>query len=68
MCMGIATANSVLLVSFAREGLAVGLDAATAALDLRAFAVLMTALAIGIFRWFLPLAKVPNRTLRLGAR
>ena len=28
MCMGIATANSVLLVSFAREGLADGLDAA----------------------------------------
>ncbi len=26
MCMGIATANSVLLVSFAREGLATGLD------------------------------------------
>jgi multidrug efflux pump subunit AcrB len=48
MCMGIATANSVLLVSFVREGLAEGLDAATAALeaDLRAFAVLMTALAM----------------------
>ena len=28
MCMGIATANSILLVSFAREGLAQGLDAA----------------------------------------
>ena len=28
MCMGIATANSILLVSFAREGLANGLDAA----------------------------------------
>ena len=72
MCMGIATANSVLLVSFAREGLAEGLDAATAALeaDLRAFAVLMTALAmiIGMIPMVLPLAKVPNRTLRLGAR
>ena len=28
MCMGIATANSVLLVSFAREGLENGLDSA----------------------------------------
>ena len=27
MCMGIATANSILLVSFAREGLAQGLEA-----------------------------------------
>ena len=30
MCMGIATANSILVVSFAREGLARGLDATTA--------------------------------------
>ena len=27
MCMGIGTANSILLVSFAREGMARGLDA-----------------------------------------
>src|SRR6202042_2083755 len=33
MCMGIATANSVLLVSFAREGLASGWDSTTAALE-----------------------------------
>jgi multidrug efflux pump subunit AcrB len=49
MCMGIATANSVLLVSFAREGLANGLDAATAALEAgftRFRPVLMTALAM----------------------
>jgi len=49
MCMGIATANSVLLVSFAREGLAEGLDAATAALEAgftRFRPVLMTALAM----------------------
>jgi multidrug efflux pump subunit AcrB len=47
--MGIATANSVLLVSFAREGLARGLDAATAALEsgfTRFRPVLMTALAM----------------------
>src|SRR5258708_1119507 len=33
MCMGIATANSVFLVSFAREKLAEGLDATAAALE-----------------------------------
>ena len=49
MCMGIATANSILLVSFAREGLAHGLDAAAAALEAgftRFRPVLMTALAM----------------------
>jgi CzcA family heavy metal efflux pump len=49
MCMGIATANSVLLVSFAREGLQEGLDSATAALEAgftRFRPVLMTALAM----------------------
>ena len=49
MCMGIATANSVLLVSFAREGLEEGLDAASAALEAgftRFRPVLMTALAM----------------------
>jgi multidrug efflux pump subunit AcrB len=51
MCMGIATANSILLVSFAREGLARGLDAASAALEAgftRFRPVLMTALAMVI--------------------
>ena len=49
MSMGIATANSVLLVSFAREGLTEGLDSATAALEAgftRFRPVLMTALAM----------------------
>ncbi len=49
MCMGIATANSILLVSFAREGLAAGLDAGAAALEAgftRFRPVLMTALAM----------------------
>ena len=49
MCMGIATANSILLVSFAREGLGQGLDAAAAALEAsftRFRPVLMTALAM----------------------
>jgi multidrug efflux pump subunit AcrB len=51
MCMGIATANSVLLVSFARDGLAQGLDAWAAALEAgftRFRPVLMTALAMVI--------------------
>jgi multidrug efflux pump subunit AcrB len=49
MCMGIATANSVLLVSFAREGLETGLDSVSAALEAgftRLRPVLMTALAM----------------------
>src|SRR6202453_2538998 len=49
MCMGIATANSILLVSFAREGLERGLDATAAALEAgytRFRPVLMTALAM----------------------
>ena len=49
MCMGIATANSILLVSFAREGLARGFDAPAAALEAgftRFRPVLMTALAM----------------------
>jgi len=49
MCMGIATANSVLLVSFAREGMENGLDAVAAALEAgftRFRPVLMTALAM----------------------
>jgi multidrug efflux pump subunit AcrB len=51
MCMGIATANSILLVSFAREGLASGLDSVSAALEAgftRFRPVLMTALAMVI--------------------
>ncbi len=49
MCMGIATANSILLVSFAREGMARGLDAPAAAVEAgftRFRPVLMTALAM----------------------
>jgi multidrug efflux pump subunit AcrB len=49
MCMGIATANSVLLVSFAREKLEEGYDATAAALEAgftRIRPVLMTALAM----------------------
>ncbi len=49
MCMGIATANSILLVSFAREKLEEGLDATAAALEAgftRLRPVLMTAIAM----------------------
>ncbi len=49
MCMGVATANSILVVSFARERLAEGADARTAAIDAgftRFRPVLMTALAM----------------------
>jgi multidrug efflux pump subunit AcrB len=49
MCMGVATANSVLLVSFARERLAAGEDALTAVVSAgvtRLRPVLMTALAM----------------------
>lgn len=49
MCMGVATANSILVVSFARERLAEGADAMTAAIDAgftRFRPVCMTALAM----------------------
>jgi multidrug efflux pump subunit AcrB len=49
MCMGVATANSVLIVSFARERMRDGADALTAAMDAgftRLRPVLMTALAM----------------------
>ncbi|WP_341918662.1 efflux RND transporter permease subunit [Hydrocarboniphaga effusa] len=49
LCMGVATANSILMVSFARERLAEGASAAQAALDAgytRFRPVLMTALAM----------------------
>jgi multidrug efflux pump subunit AcrB len=51
MCMGVATANSILVISFARERLADGADAFRAALDAGATRfrpVLMTALAMVI--------------------
>jgi multidrug efflux pump subunit AcrB len=49
MCMGVATANSILVVSFAREQMAEGRDPVTAALEAgftRFRPVLMTALAM----------------------
>ena len=49
MCMGVATANSILVVSFAKDQLAEGVDAARAAIEAgftRFRPVLMTALAM----------------------
>jgi multidrug efflux pump subunit AcrB len=49
MCMGVATANSILIISFARERLAAGASAFQAAVDAgftRLRPVLMTALAM----------------------
>jgi multidrug efflux pump subunit AcrB len=71
MCMGIATANSILLVSFAREGLTQGLDAATAALEAgftRFRPVLMTALAmiIGMVPMALALGEGGEQNAPLG--
>jgi multidrug efflux pump subunit AcrB len=72
MCTGIATTNSVLLVSCARR-LAGGPDAATASLEGRFTCfrpVLMTALdvIIGMIPMAFALGEGGNRTLRLGAR
>jgi multidrug efflux pump subunit AcrB len=67
MCMGVATANSILVVSFAREKLAEGADAASAALDAgvtRFRPVLMTALAMMI--GMLPMALSTDQNAPLG--
>ena len=71
MCMGIATANSILIVSFAREGMSNGLDAAAAALEAgvtRLRPVLMTALAmiIGMVPMALALGEGGEQNAPLG--
>jgi multidrug efflux pump subunit AcrB len=71
MCMGIATANSILLVSFAREGLEQGLNATDAALEAgytRFRPVLMTALAmiIGMVPMALALGEGGEQNAPLG--
>ncbi len=71
MCMGIATANSILVVSFAREGLARGLDATAAALEagvVRLRPVLMTALAmiVGMVPMALALGEGGEQNAPLG--
>jgi multidrug efflux pump subunit AcrB len=67
MCMGIATANSILVISFARERLMAGVDALAAALDAgstRFRPVLMTALAMII--GMAPMAIEPSQNQPLG--
>jgi multidrug efflux pump subunit AcrB len=67
MCMGVATANSILVVSFAREQLAAGLtalDAALAAGATRLRPVMMTALAMII--GMAPMAIEPGQNAPLG--
>jgi CzcA family heavy metal efflux pump len=71
MCMGVATANSVLLVSFARERMREGVNALDAALDAgftRFRPVLMTALAmiIGMLPMALGLGEGGEQNAPLG--
>jgi multidrug efflux pump subunit AcrB len=67
MCMGVATANSILVISFARERMAEGADAMAAAFEAgrsRFRPVLMTALAMVI--GMLPMAIEPGQNAPLG--
>jgi multidrug efflux pump subunit AcrB len=71
MCMGVATANSILVVSFAREQLDQGIDAGAAALEAgfgRFRPVLMTALAmvIGMLPMSLGLGEGGEQNAPLG--
>jgi CzcA family heavy metal efflux pump len=71
MCMGVATANSILLVSFARERLNAGLSSTEAALEagyVRIRPVLMTALAmiIGMVPMSLGLGEGGEQNAPLG--
>src|SRR3954469_6054120 len=71
MCMGVATANSILVVSFAKEQLAAGSDAVSAAIEAgftRFRPVLMTALAmiIGMVPMALGLGEGGEQNAPLG--
>jgi multidrug efflux pump subunit AcrB len=67
MCMGVGTANSILVIAFARERMAAGADAITAAMEAgstRIRPVLMTALAMVI--GMVPMAIEPGQNTPLG--
>jgi multidrug efflux pump subunit AcrB len=67
MCMGVATANSILVIAFARERMAEGADAVTAAMEAgstRFRPVIMTALAMII--GMVPMAILPGQNAPLG--
>jgi multidrug efflux pump subunit AcrB len=67
MCMGVATANSILVISFARDQMAAGLDATTAAFEAgraRFRPVMMTALAMVV--GMVPMAIEPGQNTPLG--
>jgi multidrug efflux pump subunit AcrB len=67
MCMGVATANSILVISFARERMAAGATALEAAMEAgstRFRPVLMTALAMVI--GMIPMAIEPGQNAPLG--
>jgi multidrug efflux pump subunit AcrB len=71
MCMGVATANSVLVISFAREQMDLGLDARSAAIEAgftRLRPVVMTALAmiIGMIPMALALGESGEQNAPLG--
>jgi CzcA family heavy metal efflux pump len=71
MCMGVATANSILMVSFARDRMQAGIPAVQAALEAgytRIRPVLMTALAmvIGMFPMSLGLGEGGEQNAPLG--
>ena len=71
MCMGVATANSILMVSFARERMDSGIPAVQAALEAgytRIRPVLMTALAmiIGMLPMSLGLGEGGEQNAPLG--
>jgi CzcA family heavy metal efflux pump len=71
MCMGVATANSILMISFARDRLHAGIPAAQAALEAgytRIRPVLMTALAmiIGMFPMALGMGEGGEQNAPLG--
>ncbi|HVH88316.1 MAG TPA: efflux RND transporter permease subunit, partial [Terriglobales bacterium] len=71
MCVGVATANSILMVSFARERMNAGLSASQAALEagfIRIRPVIMTALAmiIGMMPMALGLGEGGEQNAPLG--